>query len=204
MDVRLVGILSACTIKIPKPRPDGTVGQKWAILQLDDGNGTIDAFCFAKAWEKCSALETKVDQLVMLCGEVSRRVNYGKDDKFEKKDPEIGDYNFTVREAYPLEDALPQISKALRIRLRQDDPHLLEQVNKIRSVIEKNPGGFPVCLDLVWPNGTGVAINLGATRHITPSLSFFSELAKVVPLGDTTFGCSDKIYLAPAERKWEG
>lgn len=204
LDVRLVGILSACTIKIPKPRPDGTVGQKWAILQLDDGNGTIDAFCFAKAWEKCSALETKVDQLVMLCGEVSRRVNYGKDDKFEKKDPEIGDYNFTVREAYPLEDALPQISKALRIRLRQDDPHLLEQVNKIRSVIEKNPGGFPVCLDLVWPNGTGVAINLGATRHITPSLSFFSELAKVVPLGDTTFGCSDKIYLAPAERKWEG
>ena len=204
LDVRLVGILAACTVKAPKPRPDGTVGQKWAILQLDDGNGTIDAFCFAKAWEKCSVLETKVDQLVVLCGEVSRRVNYGKDDKFEKKNPELGDYNFTVREAYPLEDALPQLSKGLGIRLEHDDPELMERVKKIQAVVAKNSGRYPVHLDLMWPSNTVVTIDLGAACHVAPTLSFFSELAKVVPQSDTAFGCSDQVYLAPPERKWEG
>ena len=204
LDVRLVGILSACTVKAPKPRPDGTVGQKWAILQLDDGNGSIDAFCFAKAWEKCSALETKVDQLVMLCGEVSRRVNYEKDDKFAKKNPELGDYNFTVREAYPLEDALPQLSKGLGIRLRHDDPELKERAKNIRAVIAKNPGNYPVHLDLVWSDNATVTVNLGANCRVAPTLAFFSELAKVVSQSDTAFGCSDKVYLAPPERKWEG
>ena len=204
LDVRLVGILSACTVKAPKPRPDGTVGQKWAILQLDDGNGSIDAFCFAKAWEKCSALETKVDQLVMLCGEVSRRINYEKDDKFAKKNPELGDYNFTVREAYPLEDALPQLSKGLGIRLRHDDPELKERAKKIQAVIAKNPGNYPVHLDLVWSDNATVTVNLGANCRVAPTLAFFSELAKVVSQSDTAFGCSDKVYLAPPERKWEG
>lgn len=204
LDVRLVGILTACTVKVAKPRPDGTIGPKWAILQVDDGNGTIDAFCFAKAWEKCAVLETKVDELVMLCGEVSRRVNYGKDDRLEKKNPELGDYNFTVREAYPLEDALPQLSKGLGIRLSHDDPALMDRVKKIRTVVAKNPGRYPVHLDLVWPGNTTVTIDLGAADRIAPTIAFFSELAKVVPQADTAFGCGDQVYLAPPERKWEG
>ena len=123
LDVRMVGILSACTVKLGKPRPDGTPGQKWAILQLDDGSGEfLDAFCFAKAWEKHSSVETCVDQLVMLSGEVSYRVNYEKDDKIDKKNPTVGDLNFTVREARPLTDALMELSKGLTIRLRYDDP----------------------------------------------------------------------------------
>ncbi len=203
LDVRLVGILAACTVKAPKPRPDGTVGQKWAIFQLDDGNGTIDAFCFAKAWEKCAALETKVDQLVVLCGEVSRRINYEKDDKFKKANPELGDYNFTVREAYPLEDALPQFSNGLGIRLKHDDSELMDLVKKVRAVIAKNPGCYPVHLDLVWPDNATVTVKLSANCRIAPTLAFFSELAKVVPQSETSFGCGDRIYLAPPERKWE-
>ena len=34
-------------MKTPRPRPDGSVGQKWAILQVDDGTA-LDAFCFAR------------------------------------------------------------------------------------------------------------------------------------------------------------
>ena len=205
LDVRLVGILSGCTVKLPKPRPDGTMGQKWAILTLDDGGEKpLDAFCFAKAWEKYSALENCVDKLVMLSGEVSYRVNYEKDDKFEKKKPQLGDLNFTVREAYALDEALPLMSKGIRIKLKSDDPALLQKVESVRTIAAKNQGKLPVFLDLAYPGGSVAEIDLGPMFRISASIAFLSELAKVVPQTDTAFPCEDKIYLAPPERKpWE-
>jgi len=205
LDVRMVGILAACTVKLGKPRPDGTPGQKWAILQLDDGSGGfLDAFCFAKAWEKHSSVETCVDQLVMLSGEVSYRVNYGKDDKLDKKHPEVGDLNFTVREARPLAEALDGLSSGLRIRLRYDDPELGDKAVRIREAILKSPGRLPVFLELSHQDGTQVEVDLGPSARVAVSVGFLSELAKVVPQADTSFRPGDKVYLDPPERKpWE-
>ena len=206
LDVRLVGILSGCTVKLPKPRPDGTMGQKWAILTLDDGGEKpLDAFCFAKAWEKYSALENCVDKLVMLCGEVSYRVNYEKDDKVDKKKPTVGDLNFTVREAYALDEALPLISKGVRIKLKSADPELVRKVESIRDICAKNAGSFPVLIHLAYPGGSVAEIDLGPMCRVSASIGFLSELAKTVPQTDTEFRPEDKIYLAPPERKpWEG
>ena len=203
LDVRLVGILSACTVKMGKPRPDGGAN-KWAILQLDDGN-TLDAFCFAKPWETYGAkMEQAVDKLVVLCGEVSHRVNYEKDDKLEKKNPTVGDLNFTVKEAYPMEDALPLMSKGLRIKMMYEDPEIKQKVNRIRDAITKNPGTLPVFIELHYPSGKVLDVDLGATYRVAGSMSFLSELSKIVPPADTTFRPSDKIYLAPREPKpWE-
>ena len=205
LDVRMVGILAACTVKLGKPRPDGTPGQKWAILQLDDGSGgLLDAFCFAKAWERHSAVEQCVDQLVMLSGEVAYRINYEKDDRFDKKNPSVGDLNFTVREARPLSEALNELSKGLCIRLKYDDPALEDKAKRIREAAVKSPGALPVFLELFCPDGTQIEIDLGPSARVAVSVSFLSELAKVVPQADTAFGPSDKIYLDPPERKpWE-
>ena len=206
LDVRMVGILSACTVKLGKPRPDGTPGQKWAILQLDDGSGEfLDAFCFAKAWEKHSSVETCVDQLVMLSGEVSYRVNYEKDDKIDKKNPTVGDLNFTVREARPLTEALLELSKGLTVRLRYDDPDFADKAKRIREAATKNQGALPVLLDVFYTDGTQVVIDLGPDARAAISVSFLSELAKIVPQSDTAYCPNDKIYLDPPERKpWEG
>ena len=203
LDVRLVGILTACTVKTPKPRPDGTVGQRWAILQIDDG-ALLDAFCFAKAWESCSAMETAVDRLVLLCGEVSHRINYEKDDRFEKRRPSVGDLNFTVREAYALEDAMPMLSKGMRIRLRYDDPGVKAKAERIRDAIQRSPGRLPVVLEMTCPGGKVVDIDLGSGLGVAVTVSFLSELGKIVPQSDVSFCPSDKVYLAPREPKpWE-
>ena len=203
LDVRMVGILSACTVKAGKPRPDGGAS-KWAILQLDDG-ATLDAFCFAKPWEQFGAkMETSVDKLVVLCGEVSHRDNYEKDDKLEKRNPTLGDLNFTVKEAYPMEDALPLLSKGLRIKMMYEDPEIKTKVGRIRDAIKKNPGALPVVIELHYPSGKVIDVDLGATYRVAASISFLSELSKIVPPADTTFRPSDKIYLAPREAKpWE-
>ena len=179
LDVRMVGILSDCTVKTPKPRPDGSVGQKWAILQIDDG-ATIGGYCFAKAWESCSSLETAVDRLVMLCGEVSHRINYEKDDKMAKRSPSVGDLNFTVREAYPLEDAMPMISDAMRIRLRYDDAEVESKATFIREAILRSPGRLPVVLEMLCPGGKVVDVSLGSALGVAVTVGFLSELGKVV------------------------
>ena len=202
LDVRIVGQLAACTVKMGKPRPDGTPGQPWAILSVDDGTGTLDAFCFAKAWEKSSAVSAHVDKLVMLCGEVSRRVNYEKDDKLEKKNPTLGDYNFTVKEAYPIGDALAVLSTGLRVRVRYADEHAEERLAKVKEVALRNPGRLPLVLRFEYPDGEVLGIDSGL--RVDVSMAFLSELAKTVPSSDVLYPCDPKVYLAPPEPKpWE-
>ena len=202
LDVRIVGQLAACTVKMGKPRPDGTPGQPWAILSVDDGTGTLDAFCFAKAWEKSSAVSAHVDKLVMLCGEVSRRVNYEKDDKLEKKNPTLGDYNFTVKEAYPIGDALAVLSTGLRVRVRYADEHAEGRLAKVKEVALRNPGRLPLVLRFEYPDGEVLGIDSGL--RVDVSMAFLSELAKTVPSSDVLYPCDPKVYLAPPEPKpWE-
>jgi DNA polymerase III alpha subunit len=205
LDVRMVGILTGCQIKMPRARPDGTPGQKWAILQLDDGTGVVDAFCFAKAWEKYGAkIENAVDRLVMLSGEISYRVSYGDDDRIEKKNPTVGALNFTVREAYLAEDALPMISKALRIRIGRDDPQLIETMRAVGEAAARNPGALPTVVELKYADGKVVEIDMGESMRIAPTVAFLSELAKTVKQSDTSFSPEGKIYLEPPRPKpWE-
>ena len=212
LDVRAVGILSGCLVKTPKPRPDGSVGQKWAILQLDDGFGSAEGSAFGKVWEKFNApdpqrgggkIETSVDQLVIVCGEVSHRTVYANDD-VKKEHPQVGDLSFSLKEAYPLEEALPLVSKGLRIRMRRSEPDLQKKIGALKSAALKSPGRLPVFVDLLYDNGTAVAIDLGPTCHVAVTLGFLSELDKVAPQSDTTFLPEDRIYLAPREPKpWE-
>jgi DNA-directed DNA polymerase III PolC len=205
LDVRMVGILTGCQIKMPRARPDGTPGQKWAILQLDDGTGVVDAFCFAKAWEKYGAkIENAVDRLVMLSGEISYRVSYGDDDRIEKKNPTVGALNFTVREAYLAEDALPMISKALRIRIGRDDPQLIETMRAVGEAAARSPGSLPTVVELKYADGKVVEIDMGESMRIAPTVAFLSELAKTVKQSDTSFSPEGKIYLEPPRPKpWE-
>jgi len=200
LDVRAIGILEACLVKTPKPRPDGSVGMKWAILAIDDGTGHAEGAAFAKVWEKCAELETKVDSLVMVSGELAHKVMYAKED-VHKEHPQVGDLSFTLKEAYPLEEALPKISKGLRIKLQYADPQLKAKVNAIRESIAKNPGKLPVVIELHYPNGRVLDVDLGPGFHVGVTLSFLSELDKIVPQSDTSFRPTDEIYLEPREPK---
>jgi hypothetical protein len=74
----------------------------------------------------------------------------------------------------------------------------------LRSAICANPGKLPVIIELHYGNESVVDIDLGDTYRVGAGVSFLSELAKIIPQNDYTFAPSDKIYLAPPERKpWE-
>ena len=142
--------------------------------------------------------------LLLLCGEVSRRVNYEKDDKVEKKNPSVGDYNFTVKEAYPLGNALAQISKGLRISLHYSDPAVKEKVCRIRDAVQANPGALPVLVEFRYGDGRVVEVDLGPSCRVGCTVAFLISLGKIVQQSDHSFRPDDRIYFAPREpRPWE-
>ncbi|MBR0197760.1 MAG: DNA polymerase III subunit alpha [Kiritimatiellae bacterium] len=204
IDVRLVGVLSSCSVKMGKPRPNGKPPGKWAILSLDDGTGTIEGMCFQKAWESYSQIESEVDNLVMLCGEISHRINYDKSD-VERLHPSVGELSFTIKEAYPIQEALPLISNALRLKISRNDKDAIDKVERIKALASRFPGNLPLHIDIAFDDGSLASVDLGPTCKVAINLGFLSELAKILPQSDTTFTPNDKIYLAPPPpRPWEG
>ncbi len=190
LDVRVVAILSSCSVRLPKARADGSVGEKWAILGLDDGTGFAEAMCYAQAWKASNGekgvIEQAKDELVLVCGEVAHRATYAKED-VQRANPQLGDVAFTVKEVYPLSTAMPGVSKALHIKLRYDDSTLKEKVAAIRATLVQNPGPLSVHLALHYPSGRIVEINLGEGYRVGVTLAFLSALEKVVPQRDISF-----------------
>ena len=206
LDVRAVGVLSQCIVRTPRPRPDGSVGPKWAILAIDDGTGTAEGAAFGQVLEKFNEngkLEHAVNQLVMVCGEVAHKTVYAKEDTAKMR-PGVGDIAFTLKEAYPLEEALPIVSKGLAIKMSYEDPDLKRKVDAIREAITRSPGSLPVMIELHYPSGKIVDVDLGLHFRVAVTLSFLSELDKIIPQSDASFRPSDQLLLAPREPKpWE-
>ena len=200
-EVRVVAILETCSVKIPKPRPDGSVGQKWAILSLDDGTGQAEAMCYAQVWAKYgSSVEGREDQLVMVCGEVTHRVNYDKEDAL-KMNPRVGDIQFVAKEVYPLEVSMPMVSKRAVLKLRYEDPALKEKVCAVRDAAAKNPGLTPLLATITYADGTVIEMDLGPSCRAAVNIGFLSLLSKSVPQSDVNYSPENKIMLAPREPK---
>ena len=198
LPLRMVGIVNSISVKNGKPGPNGEPGAKWAILELDDGSATVSVYAFAKCWQKYGEkVENCVDKLVYVAGELGYRINYEKDDKAAKEHPALGDLNFTAREVYPLEDAMPFVSDALEIRLKYGTPDSQEKALKLAETIRANPGKLPVRLSLMRPDKVTVRVNTKQTSRVAVTSAFLSALSKVVPSADYTFRPNEKILLAP-------
>lgn len=203
MPVRVAAMLTACSVKTPKARPDGTIAPKWAILSLDDGTSQADAFCYAKAWEKYGeAMARSVDSLVLVFGEVCHRVNYDKDD-IHKLKPQIGDLSFSVREAYSLDDALPMLSKGMTIICDYEDEKLVEKMKELNLIISKNPGKLRAELVIRFNGKPKVKVDLGKTSMISGGINFMSQAVKLFPQTNIRFNPNDKMELIQREaRQW--
>jgi hypothetical protein len=139
----------------------------------------------------------------MVSGELSYKVTYQKED-VQKLNPQKGDLSFTIKEAYPLEDAMPMVSEALRIRINHGDPDLEKKVRAIHDAAAENPGRLPTIIELKYENGDIVDVDLGPTCRVAVTLGFLSRLSKVVQQSDTSFVPSGQIYFKQREPKpWE-
>ena len=147
------------------------------------------------------AIEKSVDKLVYVCGEVSHRINYEKDDKIEKRNPSVGDLNFSVKEIYPIEAAVPLLSKALHVRIKCEDASFQEKVRALADAAGRAKGTYPVFVDAVFADGAVAEIDLGPNCRTQCTMDFLAEVAKIVPQSDTSFSPNDKLMLSPPEER---
>lgn len=135
----------------PKVAKSGrSAGQKWAILVLEDLDGTIEAMCFAEAY---AAIIQKYPTAIQ-----AERIVFvkGKVDK-KRETPSI-----MVNEILPIEAAIDKLTTGLVLKL-DSARHTLEQIEAVQGILKANKGNLKV-----WAqNRTSVA---GQEQTITLQL----------------------------------
>ena len=213
VQVRLAGMLKACTVRMGKPKPKREKGkdvkdefgnivmlppEPWAILLLDDGGEREqEALCFAKTYAKFKEwLPGEVDKPVLVCGELSHRT----DRDTHEETPEL---QFIAREVYRLADGLDKFSEALHVPMAYEDPDLMKKGAALRELAAQWPGRVKVVIDLSWANGATAQIDSGADG-VSLTAEFLMALNKLQKTDSYTLKTIKDIFLeAPERRAWE-
>ena len=139
----------------------------------------------------------------MVTGEIAHKAVYAKDDTAKER-PLVGDLAFTIKEARALEDALPALSRGMKVRLDCADPEAPRRAAAVYAAAERSPGNLPLHLEIRHSSGRIVDAVLPDECRVAVTLSFLSELDKAVGQGCISFGLSDELQLAPrAPMPWE-
>ena len=191
--VRVVAMLSSCAIRIPKPDPAKPKKNlnPWALLKVDDGTAAIEAFAFARTFEKCTWLPSMVDKPLMLCGELSRRRSPGTA-------PEEGELQFVLRECYPLEKGVAAFAEYMRVALPEEPSAAKKALSDIAAAVDAHPGALQVRA-AVKHLGCEVEIELPA--RASADAGFLSAVEAAAPAG-VKFAVKDGIFLEAREDAW--
>ncbi len=136
--VRLSGMISGMRKMVSKK-----TGEPWVRCELEDLTGQITALCFPRVYASGLAAIAKVGAFVAVSGRVSVR------DGGDGGAPEL-----IVDEMIPLERAVSQFAKRLRIRC--DGSIGTETLEKLRDALEAHPGPLNVVLE--QEQGDGLAL----------------------------------------------
>jgi DNA polymerase-3 subunit alpha len=128
-EVTIGCMISAVRPKIAKS--GRSAGQKWAILVLEDLDGTIEAMCFAEAY---AAIIQKYPTAIQ-----AERIVFvkGKVDK-KRETPSI-----MVNEILPIEAAIDKLTTGLVLKL-DSARHTLEQIEAVQAILKANRGNLKV------------------------------------------------------------
>ena len=176
VDVRVAGLLSGCAIKSSKKDPS----KQFAVLTVDDGTAKVEAMMFNKTYEKFKFVGTHGVAPILLCGEIGHKTqNSGNVDERGKVIwEEVPDaLSFTVREAYPLEEATEKFATAIRVRLKYEDPELAAKAKKVCEIAAAHPGSLPLEFAVKYPSDTVVTVT--TKIKVRPDESLLDEFSKL-------------------------
>ena len=109
---------------------------------------------------------------------------------------------FVVREAYPLEQGINTFAKARVVSLRYDDPNIAERAAHVKELAARFPGGLPMKIELSYPDGRQVMIDLPGGVSVTGE--FLAALGTTVTREHYRLETRPDIFAEPTERKpWE-
>jgi DNA polymerase-3 subunit alpha len=163
-EVTIGCMLSAVRPKVAKS--GRSAGQKWAILVLEDLDGTIEAMCFAEAY---AAIIQKYPTAIQ-----AERIVFvkGKVDK-KRETPSI-----MVNEILPIEAAIDKLTTGLVLKL-DSARHTLEHIEAMQAILKANKGNLKVwAQNRCTVNGQDhtVTLQLGTDFAVRASQTLIEDL----------------------------
>src|SRR5205814_5209278 len=124
-----------------------SAGQKWAIITVEDLEGSIEGMVFAELYANLAARNSnplEADSICFVKGKVDRK----------RETPCI-----VVNEILPIADSLPKLTTNVAIHL---DPlrHGGETLREIKTLLSRHKGNLPVFAQLSTAQGPRVTFKL--------------------------------------------
>jgi DNA polymerase-3 subunit alpha len=160
-------------------------GKPYALVTLEDLEGSVQVLCMNENYEKCRDLLVP-NKAILVVGEVNNA-----DEK-----PKI-----FPQEIMPLEEAPRRFTKQVHLRLHT--AHVLPQhLESLRELVSAHRGKCPLLLCFVLPAGELVFVEAHERFFVTPSREF--QQAVDVLLGEETYYAKvDTSLPARTPRRWE-
>ncbi len=177
---RIGGLIGAVQNGISKKS-----GKPYAMVTLEDLEGSVQILCMNENYDKYHALLT-LNKAILVIGEV----NTGEDR------PKI-----FPQEIMPLEDAPRKYTKQVYLKLQM--AHLqVEQIESVRELIAAHPGRCPLFLCFARPTGEKIYVETHERFFVAPSREL--QQAADERFGEGTFFAKvDTSLPERVQRRWE-
>ncbi len=155
VEVKLCGIVTGLQRKRNKE------GKPWAVMQLEDHDGSIEALAFTTVYESLAPLLSE-DRAVMVRGLVLPE---------EGAPPKI-----SIQDIVPLENARVNLASlvSIRVRLGQNG---LDRAGELHSLFSRKPGDAQVRLRL--ESRRDFSVTFDVTRRVRPDREFRTEIERI-------------------------
>jgi DNA polymerase III subunit alpha len=161
-------MLSAVRPKIAKT--GRSAGQKWAILELEDLEGKIEAMCFAEAYAAITARapqSLRPEHIVFIRGKVDRR----------RETPCL-----VVNDVIPIESAIEKLTSSMGVKL-EPPRHGIDVVKPLRDVLGKHPGKRELFVQVSASGGRKVSLKVNGEHGVRITRELVDDLELVLGSG---------------------
>jgi DNA polymerase-3 subunit alpha len=173
VEVLIGGMLSAVRPKVAKT--GRSVGQRWAILELEDLEGKLEGMCFAEPYADISERYPGVlapEKIVFVRGKVDKR----------RETPCL-----MVTDVIPVDVAIEKLTTSIGVRL---DRAARYDFSRLKQLLLKHPGKKEMFVQVQTADGTKVSLKINGetavriTRDLVDDLEMFLGSGAVQLGGD--------------------
>ncbi len=147
-----------------------SAGMPMGIITLEDLEGQIDATMFAETYAEVTsrypgAVETEA--IVFVRGKIDRN----------RETPSL-----LINEVLPIGEALPKLTTTVLLKL-EEARHTIEQLRKIKPIVEGHKGNLPLFAQTETPEGKKVVLRLPKDMNVRPTTAMVEDLDRLLGSG---------------------
>jgi DNA polymerase III subunit alpha len=168
VEVTIGGMICRCDRKIAKS--GRSEGKPWAIIGIEDLEGRIECMCYAESYAEIIARypeAMKMESIVFIRGKIDRK----------RENPQL-----IVNEILPIAEAMPKLTTTVLLRL-DEARHSIEQLRKIKPVIEGHKGNLPLFAQTETVEGQKVSLRLPKEMNVRPTTAMVEDLDRLLGSG---------------------